>query len=157
MTNFEPFRIDIAQRDIDDLAARLAAARWPAEVPGVGWDYGIPTSYVRELADYWRTGYDWRRHEAALNALPQYLADIDGQRLHFTHVRSAESGALPLVLVHGWPFEDFREVIGPLTDPVAHGGEAADAFDLVIPTLPDSDSPVRPARRARPPPSGRPS
>ncbi|GAB2697262.1 epoxide hydrolase family protein [Nocardia thraciensis] len=136
MTNFEPFRIDIPQREIDDLGARLAAARWPAELPGVGWDYGIPTGYVRELADYWRTEYDWRRHEAELNALPQYLAEIEGQRLHFTHVRSAESGALPLVLVHGWPFEDFREVIGPLTDPVAHGGDAADAFDLVIPTLP---------------------
>ncbi|WP_036567617.1 epoxide hydrolase family protein [Nocardia sp. BMG51109] len=136
MTTFEPFRVEIPQRDLDDLRSRLAATRWPAELPDVGWRYGIPTRYVRELADYWRGGFDWRRAELALNAHPQFVTDIGGQRLHFVHVRSAEPGALPLVLVHGWPFADFREVIGPLTDPVGHGGDAADAFDLVIPTLP---------------------
>lgn len=136
MTNPQPFRIDIPQHDIDDLATRLAATRWPAELPGVGWEYGIPTGYVRELADYWRSGFDWRRQEAALNAHPQFVTDIDGQRLHFTHVRSTVPDALPLVLVHGWPFADFRALIGPLTDPAAHGGDPADAFHLVIPTLP---------------------
>lgn len=136
MTNIEPFRIAVPQHDIDDLNARLAATRWPTELPGVGWDYGIPTEYVRELSDYWRTGYDWREHEAELNAHPQFVTEIDGRRLHFTHVRSPEADALPLVLVHGWPFEDFSEVIGPLTDPAAHGGDPGDAFHLVIPTLP---------------------
>ncbi|BCK55664.1 epoxide hydrolase family protein [Nocardia wallacei] len=136
MTHPEPFRIDIPQHDIDDLATRLAATRWPAELPGVGWEYGIPTGYVRELADYWRDGFDWRRQEAALNAHPQFVTDIDGRRIHFIHVRSAVADALPLVLVHGWPFADFRAMIGPLTDPAAHGGDPADAFHLVIPTLP---------------------
>ncbi|QIS20320.1 epoxide hydrolase family protein [Nocardia terpenica] len=136
MITFEPFRIDIPARDIDDLNARLAATRWPAELPGVGWDYGIPTSYVRSLADYWRTGFDWRAQESALNAYPQFVSDIEGRRMHFVHVRSEVPDALPLVLVHGWPFADFRALIGPLTDPVAHGGNASDAFHLVIPTLP---------------------
>ncbi|MBF6328136.1 epoxide hydrolase family protein [Nocardia transvalensis] len=136
MSNFEPFRIDIPQHDLDDLAARLAATRWPAELPDVGWSYGIPTGYLRGLADYWRTGYDWRRHERALNAYPQFMTEVDGQRLHFAHIRSAEPQARPLVLVHGWPFADFSAMIGPLTDPVAHGGDADDAFHLVIPTLP---------------------
>ncbi|MBF6170782.1 epoxide hydrolase family protein [Nocardia blacklockiae] len=136
MTALQPFRIAVPQPALDDLAARLAAARWPAELPGVGWEYGIPTSYVRELAEYWRDGFDWRRQEEALNAHPQFVTEIDGQRMHFTHVRSAQPDALPLVLVHGWPFADFRNLIGPLTDPTAHGGTAADAFDVVIPTLP---------------------
>ncbi|MEV6067481.1 epoxide hydrolase [Nocardia sp. NPDC052001] len=136
MTTFEPFRIDIPAADIDDLNARLAATRWPDELPGVGWNYGIPTAYVREIADYWRTEYDWRVHEAARNRLPQFVTEIDGQRVHFLHIRSKYENALPLVLVHGWPFEDFTEVIGPLTDPVAHGGSPEDAFHLVIPTLP---------------------
>lgn len=136
MTTFEPFHIDIPTADIEDLNARLAATRWPDELPGVGWTYGIPTGYVRELADYWRTEYDWRAHEAAWNRFPQFVTEIDGQRMHFLHIRSAEPAALPLALVHGWPFEDFTEMIGPLTDPVAHGGTAEDAFHLVIPTLP---------------------
>ncbi|GAB0108287.1 epoxide hydrolase [Nocardia sp. JMUB6875] len=136
MTPTEPFRIAIPDTDIEDLRARLARTRWPAELPGVGWSYGIPTAYVRELCEYWGSGYDWRTHEAALNRLPQFRTEIDGQRMHFTHVRSPEADALPLVLIHGWPFEDFTELIGPLTDPRAHGGDPADAFHLVIPTLP---------------------
>ncbi|MGW4369334.1 epoxide hydrolase family protein [Nocardia takedensis] len=136
MTNFAPFRIAVPDADLADLHRRLAATRWPAELPGVGWTYGIPTGYVRELAEYWRTGFDWRAQEAARNRHPQFRAEIGGQQVHFTHVRSAEPDALALVLVHGWPFEDFTELIGPLTDPVAHGGDAEDAFHLVIPTLP---------------------
>ncbi|MGX1808485.1 epoxide hydrolase family protein [Nocardia sp. NPDC055321] len=136
MTNPEPFQIDIPADVIDDLHARLANTRWPDELPGVEWSYGIPTAYVRELAEYWRTEYDWRAHEAAWNRHPQFVTEIDGQRLHFLHVRSPEPNALPLVLVHGWPFADFTEVIGPLTDPRAHGGDPEDAFHLVIPTLP---------------------
>ncbi|WP_067563696.1 epoxide hydrolase family protein [Nocardia acidivorans] len=136
MTTFEPFRIDIPAAAIDDLNSRLAATRWPDELPGVGWSYGIPTGYVREIAEYWRTEFDWRAREAAWNRFPRFVTEIDGQRMHLLHVRSPEANALPLVLVHGWPFEDFTEVIGPLTDPVAHGGVAQDAFHLVIPTLP---------------------
>lgn len=136
MTSIEPFRIAIPQSAVDDLNARLAATRWPDELPDVGWSHGIPTGYVRELAEYWRTRYDWRAHEAARNAYDQFVTEIDGERMHFTHVRSPEPAAVPLVLVQGWPFTDFTEVIGPLTDPRSHGADPADAFHLVIPTLP---------------------
>ncbi|MFF0613813.1 epoxide hydrolase family protein [Nocardia tengchongensis] len=136
MTVFEPFRIDVPATDIDDLKTRLARTRWPADLPEVGWTYGIPTAYVRELCEYWGSGYDWRVHEAERNRHPQFVTEIDGQRLHFTHVRSPEPDALPLVLVHGWPFEDFTDLIGPLTNPRAHGGDPGDAFHVVIPTLP---------------------
>jgi epoxide hydrolase len=133
-----PFRIDIPQAQLDDLDARLANTRWPDELPDVGWGYGIPVSYLRDLVEYWRTSYDWRAQEAALNQYPQFVTEIDGQRVHFLHVRSPEPDALPLVLVHGWPgsFVEFLDVIGPLTDPRAHGGDPADAFHLVIPSPP---------------------
>jgi pimeloyl-ACP methyl ester carboxylesterase len=133
-----PFRIDIPQADLDDLQARLDRTRWPDQLPGVGWDYGIPLDYVRELAGYWRAGYDWRAQERRLNEFPQFSTTIDGQNVHFLHVRSAEPGALPLVMTHGWPGSvvEFLEVIGPLTDPRAHGGNPADAFHLVVPAIP---------------------
>ncbi|MEV6216844.1 epoxide hydrolase family protein [Nocardia sp. NPDC051833] len=136
MNDIHPFRIDIPQSDLDDLHDRLARTRWADDLPDVGWTYGLPTAYLRGLADHWRTGFDWRAAEAARNARPQFVTDIDGQRVHFTHVRSPEPGALPLVLVHGWPFTDFGATIGPLTNPAAHGGDPRDAFDVVIPTLP---------------------
>jgi hypothetical protein len=98
-----PFRIEIPQSDLDDLHARLARTRWPDESPGAGWAYGIPLDYVKELAQYWRGGYDWRRHEARLNEFPQFTTTIDGAHVHFLHVRSAEPGALPLIITHGWP------------------------------------------------------
>lgn len=139
MTNdITPFRIDIPQRQLDDLRSRLDATRWPAPLPGDGWDTGVPTAWLRELVDHWRTGYDWRAAEAQLNAYSQYTTEIDGQHIHFLHVRSPESGALPLLLTHGWPgsVAEFLDVIGPLSDPRAHGGDPADAFHLVIPSLP---------------------
>ncbi|MFC4910654.1 epoxide hydrolase family protein [Actinomadura gamaensis] len=138
MTNISPFKIDIPQERIDDLRARLASARWPDELPGVGWERGVPLGYLKDLAEYWRTGFDWRRQEAELNAFPQFTTDVDGQRLHFLHVRSAEPDAVPLLLLHGWPggVTDFLDVIGPLTDPRAHGGAPADAFHVVVPSLP---------------------
>ncbi|WP_433243558.1 epoxide hydrolase family protein [Actinomadura nitritigenes] len=138
MAKINPFRIDIPQADLDDLHDRLARTRWPDELPGVGWSYGVPTAYARELAEYWCTGYDWRRHEAALNEHPQFTTEIDGQNIHFLHVRSPEPDALPLILTHGWPgsVAEFMTVIGPLTDPRAHGGDPADAFHLVAPSLP---------------------
>ncbi len=133
-----PFRIAIPQDDLDDLRARLARTRWPDELPGVGWDYGIPLDYVKELTAYWRDSYDWRTHEATINAFPQFTTTIDGANVHFLHVRSPEPDALPLILTHGWPgsIVEFLDVIGPLTDPVTHGGTAGDAFHLVIPSIP---------------------
>jgi pimeloyl-ACP methyl ester carboxylesterase len=133
-----PFRIDIPQADLDDLAARLAATRWPDEVTGAGTDYGMPLDVVRRLAGRWRDGYDWRAHEARLNELPQYTTTIDGQNIHFLHVRSASGGATPLLLLHGWPgsFMEFASMIGPLTDPRAHGADPDRAFHVVVPSLP---------------------
>jgi pimeloyl-ACP methyl ester carboxylesterase len=123
-----PYRIEIPQADLDDLNARLARTRWPDELPGVGWDYGIPLDRVQELAEHWRTAYDWREHEAALNSIPQFITEIDGQRIHFLHVRSANPDALPLIITHGWPgsIVDFLDVIGPLSED----------FHLVIPSIP---------------------
>jgi len=134
----QPFRIDVQQADLDDLKARLARTRWPDQLPGVGWDYGIALDYVKELAEYWRTGYDWRVHERRLNTFPQFTTTIDGQNIHFLHVRSPELDALPLIITHGWPGSvvEFMEIIGPLTDPRAHGADPADAFHLVVPSIP---------------------
>jgi pimeloyl-ACP methyl ester carboxylesterase len=138
MTDIKPFRIDIPQAELDELNRRLDATRWPDELPGVDWRYGVPLGYLKELADHWRNTYDWRAHEKQLNDLPQYTTEIDGQNIHFLHVRSPEPDALPLVLTHGWPgsFVEFLDVIGPLSDPRSHGGDPADAFHLVIPSLP---------------------
>lgn len=132
------FRIAISQEALDDLHARLDRTRWPDELPGAAWSRGVPVAYLRELAAYWRTHYDWRAKEAQLNQYPQFITEIDGQAIHFLHVRSPEPGALPLILTHGWPgsFAEFLRVIGPLSDPRAHGGDPADAFHLVIPSLP---------------------
>ncbi|KOX32514.1 epoxide hydrolase [Saccharothrix sp. NRRL B-16348] len=136
--DIRPFRIDIPQEQLDDLEARLAATRWPDELPGVGWSRGVPVGYLKDLAEHWRTAYDWRAHEAAINEHPQFLATVAGQTVHFLHVRSPEPDALPLVLLHGWPggVTDFLDVIGPLSDPRAHGGDPATAFHLVVPSLP---------------------
>jgi pimeloyl-ACP methyl ester carboxylesterase len=133
-----PFRIDISQADLDDLADRLAHTRWPDELPGAGWEAGVPLGYLKDLAAYWRTDYDWRAHEARLNEFPQFTTVIDGQNVHFLHVRSPEPGALPLVITHGWPGSvvEFMKIIGPLTDPARHGGDPADAFHVVAPSLP---------------------
>jgi hypothetical protein len=133
-----PFRIDIPDRDLDDLRERLARTRWPDGPDGDDWRAGVPAGYLRELAGYWRDGFDWRAQEARLNALPQFTTEIDGQPLHFLHVRSPEPDALPLLISHGYPSSvvEFLEIVGPLSDPRAHGGEAADAFHLVIPSLP---------------------
>jgi pimeloyl-ACP methyl ester carboxylesterase len=132
------FRIDIPQDDLDDLHRRLARTRWPGQVPGSGWEAGVPEDYLKDLADHWRTGYDWRAHEARLNEFPQFTTVLDGQRVHFLHVRSPEPEALPLILTHGWPgsVAEFMKIVGPLTDPARHGGDPADAFHVVAPSLP---------------------
>ena len=137
-TTIRPFRIDVPQADLDDLRDRLRRTRWPDELPGVGWSRGVPLGYLKELAGYWADGYDWRKQEARLNELPQFTTTIDGANVHFLHVRSPQPHALPLLLTHGWPgsIVEFLDVIGPLTDPRAHGGDPADAFHLVIPSIP---------------------
>ena len=134
----QPFNIDVPEADLRDLRDRLARTRWPDDLPEVGWEYGVPADYLRDLAEYWQTTYDWRAQEARLNRYPQFTTTIDGQNIHFLHVRSPEPDALPLVLTHGWPgsVAEFLQVIGPLTDPRGHGGDPADAFHLVIPSLP---------------------
>src|SRR5690349_4750326 len=128
MNDIAPYRIDIPQADLDDLADRLDRTRWPDELPGAGWDYGIPLARVRALAERWRHGYDWRAHEAALNAIPQFSTEIDDQRVHFLHVRSGNPNALPLLLLHGWPGSvlEFRDMLAPLSED----------FHLVVPSLP---------------------
>jgi len=141
MTNdseIHPFRIEIPQAELDDLRSRLARTRWPDQLQDAGWDYGIPLGYVRDLAGYWRTDYDWRAHERELNEFPQFTTTIQRQRVHFLHVRSPEPEAVPLIMTHGWPgsIVEFTKVIGPLTDPRAYGGDPADAFHLVLPSIP---------------------
>ncbi|NUO42297.1 MAG: epoxide hydrolase N-terminal domain-containing protein, partial [Streptomyces sp.] len=133
-----PFRVDIPEDDLRDLHRRLDATRWPDELPGAGWERGVPLGYLKELADHWRHRFDWRAAEAELNRHPQFVDEIDGADVHFLHVRSPEPGAVPLLLTHGWPgsVAEFLDVIGPLTDPRAHGGDPADAFHLVIPSIP---------------------
>ena len=130
--------IEVPQRDLDDLRNRLERTRWGEELSGAGSDYGVPIAYVRRLVDYWLDGYDWRRWEARLDQCSPSETSIDGQRIHFLHVRSPEPGAFPLILTHGWPgsIVEFLDVIGPLTDPASHGGHRSDAFHVVIPALP---------------------
>jgi pimeloyl-ACP methyl ester carboxylesterase len=134
-TDIHPFRIDIPQADLDDLHDRLARTRWPHGIAGVGWERGIPLDYLRKLAAYWADGFDWRAQEAALNAYPQFTTTIDGANVHFLHVRSAVPGAVPLLLLHGWPggVIEFLDLVGPLTAPGPGDGPA---FHLVIPSLP---------------------
>jgi epoxide hydrolase len=133
-----PFRIDVPAADLDDLGERLARTRWPRQLPGDGWTRGVPVDHLRDLAEYWRTGYDWRAQEARLNGFPQFTTEIDGQDVHFLHVRSPEPNALPLILNHGWPnsFVEFANLVGPLTDPRAHGADPAQAFHVVVPSVP---------------------
>ncbi|MEV6282334.1 epoxide hydrolase [Kribbella sp. NPDC051770] len=133
----QAFAIDIPQADLDDLRARLRNTRWPATAPD-GWSRGVPSGYLRDLAAYWADGYDWRAAEARLNEVPQYVTEIDGQRVHFLHQPSPEPDALPLLLTHGWPGSpvEFARVVGPLSNPRAHGGDPADAFHVVVPSLP---------------------
>ena len=133
-----PFTIEVSDAELDDLRLRLERVRWPREAPVTDWSRGVPLGYLKELAGYWKAGFDWRKQEAWLNGFPQFTTEIDGQTIHFLHVRSKEPDAMPLLLCHGWPgsFVEFARLIGPLTDPVAYGGDAEDAFDVVVPSLP---------------------
>jgi epoxide hydrolase len=132
------YRVEIPRSKLEDLRQRLDRVEWPDELPGADWTYGVPLDYVRELVDRWRMDFDWRAHEARLNSYPQFTTTIDGQRVHFLHLRSPEPDALPLICTHGWPMSVFEylDVAGPLSDPRAHGADPADAFHVVIPSVP---------------------
>jgi pimeloyl-ACP methyl ester carboxylesterase len=143
-----PFCIEVPDGDLDDLRARLARTRWPEPETVDDWSQGMPLAYLQELCGYWADGYDWRAREAHLNSFPQYRTEIDGLNIHFLHVRSPNPDALPIVLTHGWPGSvvEFHKVIGPLADPGPHGGDPADAFHVVCPSMPGyafSDKPSR--------------
>ena len=137
-TTPEPFKINVADSVLTDLRERLERVRWPGEIPNTAWDYGANLAYIKELVDYWRTHYDWRAHERQLNRWPQFRVTIDGQRIHYIHVRGKGPNPFPLIITHGWPgsIAEFMEILGPLTDPAAHGGDPADAFDVIAPSLP---------------------
>jgi pimeloyl-ACP methyl ester carboxylesterase len=142
-----PFRVEIGDNELDDIRRRLARARWPEPAPVTDWSQGVPVEWLRDLCAYWQDGYDWRRCEKTLTGFPQFTTELDGLGIHFLHVQSPSPDALPLVMTHGWPGSvlEFLDVIGPLADPAAHGGDAADAFHVVCPSLPGygfSDKPT---------------
>ena len=146
-TAVRPFRIEVPEREIEELRRRIDATRWPTKELVADRSQGVQLAAMQELARYWTTEYDWRRCEARLNALPQFKTEIDGLNIHFIHVKSAHENALPLIMTHGWPGSiiELLETIGPLTDPTAHGGRAEDAFHLVLPSIPGygfSDEPT---------------
>ncbi len=133
-----PFTVSIPDSEIGDLKQRLARTRWPDPETVGDWSQGVRVENARSLAGYWERGYDWRRFESGLNRFPQFLTEIDGLDIHFIHVRSNNPNAMPLILTHGWPgsIVEFLKLIGPLTDPVSSGGDAADSFHVVVPSLP---------------------
>ncbi len=133
-----PFRIEVPDDVLADLRDRLARTRWPAQLDDAGWDYGTELSYLQELCAYWQNDFDWRAAEHGLNSWPQFETEVDGEHLHFIHARSPHADAVPLIITHGWPGSvvEFLDILGPLTDPVAHGGDAADAFHVVCPSMP---------------------
>src|SRR5215469_13342671 len=137
-TDIHPFQVDMPADAIADLRRRIAATRWPSAELVTDRSQGVQLATIQGLARYWTTDYDWRRCEARLNALPQFKTEIDGEQIHFIHVKSPHGDALPLIITHGWPGSviELLEVVGPLTDPGAHGGRAEDAFDLVLPSMP---------------------
>ncbi len=137
-TAVTPFTLCVPEASLVALRDRLRQTRWPLEDPGTGWDHGVPVAYARDLAAYWADGFDWRAQERRINAVPQFTTRIDGHDVHFFHVRSAQADATPLLLLHGWPGAptEFLPMIGPLVDPLAYGGDAGEAFDVVVPTIP---------------------
>ena len=137
-SGMQPFLIETSDEQLRDLQERLRRTRWPEAETVDDWSQGIPLTYVKELCDYWSESYDWRKTECRINALPQFTTEIDGLETHYIHVRSPHRDALPLIITHGWPgsIVEFLKVIGPLTDPEAHGGDPSDAFDVVCPSLP---------------------
>ena len=147
-SDIRPFRVDVPEEDLVELRRRVQATRWPEKETVADQSQGVQLATMQELVRYWGSDYDLRRFEARLNALPQFMTEIDGLDIHFIHVRSPHEGALPLVLTHGWPGSvvELLDVIGPLVDPVAHGGSADDAFHVVVPSLPGYGWSAKPDR-----------
>src|SRR5258707_11368194 len=137
-TEIRPFHVEVPEEELAALRRRIAAARWPSKELVQDRSQGVQLATLRELARYWETDYDWRKAESKLNALPQFKTEIDGVDIHFIHVKSQHEDALPLTVTHGWPGSviELLEIVGPLTDPTAHGGRAEDAFHLVLPSVP---------------------
>jgi pimeloyl-ACP methyl ester carboxylesterase len=137
-SEIRPFHIDVPQEELDDLRRRIGATNWPENETVTDQSQGVPLAMIQQLARYWMTDYDWRRCEASLNALPQFITELDGLDIHFLHVRSRHDDALPLIINHGWPGSIIEQLklIDPLTNPTAHGGDAGDAFDVVVPSMP---------------------
>jgi pimeloyl-ACP methyl ester carboxylesterase len=146
-TEIRPFSVNIPEEALDDLRRRLAATRWPTKELVPDRSQGVQLATLQELARYWTSEYDWRKCEARLNSLPQFITEIDGVEIHFIHVRSRHENALPLIMTHGWPGSviELLDTVGPLTDPTAHGGDASDAFDLVLPSIPGYGFSAEPA------------
>jgi epoxide hydrolase len=144
----EPFVMDVDDAVLDDLRDRLRRTRWPERETVGDWSQGVPLAYLQRLCGYWSTRYEWRATQARLNRIPQFATTIDGLRVHFLHVRSPHPGAVPLIMTHGWPgsFLEFEQTLGPLTDPAAHGGDPADAFHVVVPSLPGYGFSGKPAQ-----------
>ena len=137
-TAIRPFRVDVPEAELAEMRRRIAATKWPERETVADASQGVQLATMQKLARYWATEYDWRKCEAKLNALPQFITEIDGLDIHFIHVRSKHENALPVIVTHGWPgsIVEQLKIIDPLTDPTAHGGSAADAFDVVIPSMP---------------------
>ena len=134
----QPFKIQVSDAVLQDLRERLARTRWPDEIPGAGWDYGTNLDYIKELVEYWRTQFDWRAQEEALNSFAHFRSNVDGMGIHFIHERGKGPNPFPLILTHGWPssFFEMLKVVPILTDPASHGGDPADSFDVVVPSMP---------------------
>lgn len=133
-----PFTVDVLTSELDDLQRRLAETRWTGEISGSDWDYGTNLTYLKELVDYWRTQFDWRAQERLINSFSHYKATVDGHGIHFIHEKGHGPSPLPLVVTHGWPgtFFEMHKIMPLLTDPLRHGGDPADAFDVVVPSMP---------------------
>jgi hypothetical protein len=146
-TAIRPFRVHIPQAALDDLRKRVLATQWPEKETVNDHSQGVPLAMIQTLAQYWGTEYDWRKVEAKLNSFPQFMTNLDGLDIHFIHVRSRHPNALPVIITHGWPGSVLEQIklIGPLTDPTAHGGKAEDAFDVVIPSMPGYGFSAKPA------------
>ena len=134
----QPFKVEVPETTLEDLRDRLAHTRWPDEVLDSGWDYGTNLAYIKELVDYWRTRFDWRAQERAINAFAHFRANVDGLSIHFIHERGKGPNPMPVIITHGWPssFFEFLKIIPMLTDPASYGGDPADSFDVVVPSLP---------------------